>query len=90
MRRYPFDYNDSMDRGELIELLAGVRIVPELNPVGKSARNRDYILKSRSNRTKPGDRTQDKVIRRLGIESDADVKRVRDKIKNHPNWGKIA
>lgn len=90
------DIVNTETRVQLIRVLAAYRIVPKKNPMaGTEESKSDYILERRggkvgSNTHAVGTQTRKSIIKKLGIDSDTQCERIREKIKNHPQWGNEA
>lgn len=81
-------------RDDLVRVFAKYKVVPKKNPMaGSGISKSDYILERRGdkkpggNKHAVGTQTRKSLIRKLGIDSDAECDRVREEIKNHPQWG---
>jgi hypothetical protein len=91
---FVLDVTDAKDRDDLIQVFAEYKIVPKRNPHANSdIAKSQYIFERRGN-PKPGSKkhpfgtkTRKKKISEIGITSDEECERVREEIKNHPNWG---
>ena len=82
------------DRDELIRVFTKYKVVAKKNPMtGSGIPKSDHMLepradeKPRGNKHAVGTQTRESLIRKLGIDSDAECDRVREEIENHPQWG---
>lgn len=78
----------SNDRNEIISGLARNKIIPVKSPNDSGM---DFTLRRMGseiggNKHTMGKKTTIKLIRKLGVKTDADCERVREEIKNHPAW----
>lgn len=92
---FAIDAVNADGRDDLIRIFAEYKIVPKKNPMlGSGMAKSEYIIERRGDQ-KPGGNnhavgveTRKSLISDLGINSDKDCKRVREEIKNHPQWGR--
>ena len=93
LNSFALDVVNANGRDDLIKIFAEYKIVPKKNPTSGAVANSDYILERSGNEKPGGNRhavgteTRKTLIRKLGITSYQDCRRVREDIKNHPRWG---
>ena len=92
---FALDVVNADSQRELIRIFAEYKVVPKKNPMaGTKFEKSRYILERRGekkpggNKHAVGPKTRKSLIEALEIESDEDCKRIRERIKTHPRWGR--